>query len=106
MIASNCHELLRCWGVLLGNIASNGRIASAGVYTPAQLKASSRIENHGQALVDLGGLGWGVLIGNIAKIAIATLRLGLQALRLLREAMPRLLGSTPRQHPRLTKFIF
>jgi hypothetical protein len=60
------------------------------VYTSAQLKASTRI----QAFADLGGLGWGVLIGNIAKIAIATVRLGLQALRLLREAMPRLLGST------------
>ena len=55
------------------------------MYTSAQLKASTRI----QAFADLGGLGWGVLLGNIAKIAIATLRLGLQALRLLREAMPR-----------------
>jgi len=72
------------------------------VYTSAQLKASTRI----QAFADLGGLGWGVLLGNIAKIAIATLRLGLQALRLLREAMPRLLGSTSQQHPRLTKFNF
>lgn len=60
------------------------------MYTSAQLKASTRI----QAFADLGGLGWGVLLGNIAKIAIATLRLGLQALRLLREAMPRLLGNT------------
>ena len=76
------------------------------MYTSAQLKAGSRIENHGQAFADLGGLGWGVFLGNIAKIAIATLRLGLQVLRLLREAMPRLLGSTHQQHPRLTKFNF
>ena len=72
MIASNWHVLLRCWGILLGNIASNGRIASAGVYTSAQLKLSSRIENHGHALVDLGGLGGGALMGNVANIAIAT----------------------------------
>ena len=72
MIASNWHVLLRCWGILLGNIARNGRIASAGMYTSAQLKLSSRIENHGHALVDLGGLGGGALMGNVANIAIAT----------------------------------
>ena len=73
------------------------------MYTSAQLKASSRIENHGLGSIHWG---WGVPIGNIAKIAIATMRLGLQALWLLREAMPSLLGNTPQQHPRLTKFNF
>ena len=36
-------------------------------------------------------------MGNIAKVAIAALQLGLEALQLPREAVP-LLGKTPRQH--------
>ena len=67
--------------------------------------------SHGRPLVDMHeggyarGLGWGVLMGNIAKVAIAALQLGLEALQLPREAVPMLLGSTPGQHG-LKRFIF
>ena len=60
MIASNCHCLLRCWGVLLGNIASTAmaglqaRIASAGVYTSAPSGGEAQAESASAAAASGG----------------------------------------------------
>ena len=113
VIACACHGLLHCWGVLLGHIGSSGRAAIvccvAGEYSSATLAASAGLQlfvallgstlgsrvlwgvlcvlrramttrGHSQTLMDLGGVGW-----------------FLPALRPLREAMQKMLRSTPRQ---------
>ena len=89
-----CNRSLHCWGVLLGNISSNGKTAVAhclaGEYSSATLTATARravgAKYHGQPLVHLGGVGWDVLLGFAARSANTVALRQAHGVQLLSEA--------------------